>query len=103
MTTPTQPALFVTEAQPKPGQPTTLTVDARAGVRLRCAVRDQRFVLETSLDESLEGEHRARDVWAVVSRLDLSPFFGNILSRGGNAGARATDPLILLALWVYVS
>lgn len=68
---------------------------------MRRAVRDQRFVLETSLDESLPEEHRARDVWAVVSRLDRSAFMAEIGSRGSNAGAPATDPLILLVLWVY--
>lgn len=101
MSSPTQPALFASQSQPKPAPSPTLAVDAAVGVRLRRAVRDQRFVLETSLDESLPREHRARNVWAVVSRLDRSAFMAGIGSRSSNAGAPATDPLILLVLWVY--
>lgn len=96
-----QPGLFPKVEQARIVPQHAGTVDAEHGVRLKRAERHQRFVLETSLDESLPQEHRARDVWAVVSKLDRSLFTTDIGSRGGNAGAPAIDPLILLVLWVY--
>jgi transposase len=55
--------------------------------------------LESQIDE----DHRARTVWAFVSGLDLSEFYARIRSRGDTAGRPATDPKILLALWLYAT
>lgn len=55
------------------------------------------------LDSTLGPEHRARVIWKVVERLDLSAFYAEIQSRGENAGRPATDPKILLALWLYAT
>jgi transposase len=42
-------------------------------------------------------------VWTVVERLDLAAFYDQIKSRGENAGRPATDPKILLVLWLYAT
>lgn len=55
------------------------------------------------LDGTIAADHRARVIWTVVERLDLSAFYDEIRSRGGNAGRPATDPKILLALWLYAT
>lgn len=55
------------------------------------------------LDATLREDHPARIMWAVVERLDLSAFYLEIRSRGENAGRPATDPKILLTLWLYAT
>jgi transposase len=55
------------------------------------------------LDSQLSEDHRARAVWAFVSGLDLSAFYARIKARGAAAGRPATDPKILLALWLYAT
>lgn len=56
-----------------------------------------------SLDELLPLDHPARLVWAVVERFDLSPLLERIVAREGVGGHPATDPAILLALWLYAT
>lgn len=55
------------------------------------------------LDESLAADHRARVIWKVVERLDLAAFYAEIQARGDQPGRPATDPKILLALWLYAT
>jgi transposase len=55
------------------------------------------------LDSQLSADHRARAVWTFVSGLDLSEFYARINARGEVAGRPATDPKILLALWLYAT
>lgn len=72
-------------------------------VRLRVAEREQVKMVVSSLDDLLPEQHRARLVWEVVSSLDLSAFHASILAREGVCGRDATDPKILVALWLYAS
>lgn len=55
------------------------------------------------LDSQLSEDHLARAVWSFVSGLDLSEFYARIKARGEVAGRPATDPKILLALWLYAT
>jgi transposase len=58
---------------------------------------------EASLDELLCADHEARVVWEAVCALDLSPWLLEIRAVEGHVGRRATDPRILLALWIYAT
>ncbi len=52
--------------------------------------------------ERLIGEdHRARAIWTLVGRLDLSRFYENIESSVEEGGRPAIDPQLLVSLWVY--
>src|ERR1700736_6807599 len=52
--------------------------------------------------ERLIGEdHRARAIWALVGRLDLSRFYEAIESSTEEGGRPAFDPQLLISLWVY--
>lgn len=52
--------------------------------------------------ERLIGEdHRARAIWALVGRLDLSAFYRAIDSNAEEGGRPAFDPQLLISLWVY--
>jgi transposase len=53
------------------------------------------------LEDLLEPDHQARVVWAVVCSLDLSAFTDKIEARGESPGRAATDPALLVALWLY--
>jgi transposase len=67
------------------------------------ARRDQLEMQPVDLDALLPAEHRARGVWRLVERLDLSRFYDPIKARGSTAGRARTDPKVLLALWLYAT
>lgn len=69
--------------------------------RLLRAQRDQVELRPYDLDALLAPEHPARSVWAFVQALDLAPLYAAIKSVRGGAGAPATDPAILVALWLW--
>lgn len=71
--------------------------------RLRVPQRDQVEMHWRSLDELLEPDHQARVVWAGVCGLDLSRWLGEIKAVEGHVGRDATDPRLLLALWIYAT
>src|SRR5687768_2803529 len=71
--------------------------------RVHTAQRDQVEWRTVDLDGVIPPDHRARVIWRVVERLDLSAFYAEIRSRGDQAGRPATDPMILLALWLYAT
>jgi transposase len=73
------------------------------GARVKQADRQQLRWDMVDLDSQLSEDHRARAVWAFVSGLDLSEFYARIKARGEVAGRPATDPKILLALWLYAT
>jgi transposase len=56
-----------------------------------------------SLDELLEADHRSRLVWAAVAGLRLDDWLAEIKAVEGNVGRDATDPRLLVALWVYAT
>ncbi len=71
--------------------------------RLRRAVRDQVVYRALALDALLPPDHAARIIWAYVEGLDLAATYGAIGSVHGGSGRAATDPRILLALWLYAT
>jgi transposase len=71
--------------------------------RLRRPDRTQMSWEPWCLDERLPGDHAARTVWSVVERLDLSAFYAAIEARGEAPGRPATDPRLLVSLWLYAA
>lgn len=53
------------------------------------------------LESTLADDHVARSIWAFVERMDLSRFYAGIKTDESTVGRPATDPKILLALWLY--
>jgi transposase len=93
MELPEMPA--VVEGQ-RPAPPPTRPEQAR----VRRAVRNQVEWEPRSLDEQLAEDHPARAIWGLLERLDLSEFYAKILSRVDRPGRPASDPMVLLALWM---
>jgi transposase len=71
--------------------------------RLVEANRQQTRLVPMDLEGLLPADHQARAVWSFVSRLNLIEFHERIQSREGSAGRPATDPQILLALWILAT
>src|SRR3954452_9377591 len=72
-------------------------------VRLRKPDRNQYSFQPQCLDALLPPQHQARVIWAVVQTLDLSDFYAVIRAREGCVGRDATDPRLLVALWLYAT
>lgn len=71
--------------------------------RVRKAERHQLEFRSYNLDSLLADDHRARMMWAAVEQLDLSQFYDEIVARGSRPGRAATDPKVLLTLWLYAT
>jgi len=52
-------------------------------------------------DQLIPQEHQARVIWRVVETLDVAAFHEPIRAREGVCGRNATDPRLLIALWLY--
>jgi transposase len=91
---------------PSPGEVAAGVPEGSAPVgkpRLRIPHRDQIEMHWASLDQLLEPDHQARVVWTAVCGLDLSAWLGEIKAVEGHAGRDATDPRLLVALWVFAT
>ncbi len=73
------------------------------GVRVIGPDRAQLCWDMVDLDSQLPEDHRARLVWAFVEGLDLSEFYDRIKARDAVAGRPATDPRVVLAVWLYAT
>jgi len=71
--------------------------------RLRVPQRDQIEMRWASLDQLLPPDHEVRVVWEAVRQLDLSLWLGEIKAVEGSVGRDATDPRLLVGLWVYAT
>jgi transposase len=77
------------------------TTEPKGAVRLRRPERKQVAIVMQCPDDLVPENHRVRLVAAVVERLDLSRFSEPIKARQGSAGRDATDPALLVSLWLY--
>jgi transposase len=71
--------------------------------RLRQPQRLQVEMHCVALDDLLEPTHPARAVWEAVCALNLHAWLKDIQAVDGQPGRDATDPRILVALWVYAT
>jgi transposase len=96
--------LFDPDELPHPPSPTQAAQSMSAGKpRLRCPVRDQIQMHRASLDDMLGPDHMARVVWEAVCSVDLKSWLGEIKAVKGHVGRDATDPRLLVALWVFAT
>jgi transposase len=73
------------------------------GVRVISADRAQLRWEMVDLDSQLPDDHRARVVWAFVQGMDLAELYDRIKARDDVAGRPATDPQVVLAVWLYAT
>ena len=87
------------EAKPgKASEPTRPEV-----ARLYRPVRNQLELVPRDLESVVADDHVARAIWAFLERLDLSGFYASIKAVLAHPGHPATDPKVLLALWLLAT
>jgi len=77
-------------------------MDEQRKPRLRKADRGQRLKA-VRLEELVSHDHPVRLIWDYVQTLDLQPLEKCIRAVEGVPGRNATDPRILLAIWLWAS
>lgn len=75
----------------------------RSQARVKRAERRQLEMVPTTLDEQLADDHPARAIWAYLERVDLDDFYTSIEALEGEAGRPASDPQVVLAVWLLAT
>jgi len=70
--------------------------------RLRSPNRTEQLPPWT-LDQALADDHPVRTIWAYVASVNLDRFLNRIRAVEGQPGRNATDPRLLLALWMFAT
>jgi transposase len=94
---------FLPGELPEPTPEQAAKTPGRGTPRLRVPHRGQVEYSWSSLDERLDPDSPARAVWALVCRLDLDAWLADIKAIEGHVGRDATDPRLLVALWVFAT
>ena len=93
----TEPTLFeLPPAEERAPAPPTRREEARV---LKPNRRQLQW-LPRDLDAALAEDHPARAIWGVLDQMDLSSFYGAIKATLDRPGHPATDPQVLLAVWL---
>ena len=71
--------------------------------RIARAVRDQVELVPQSLEERVAVDHPARAIWALLERLELGAFYATIRAAVDGPGRPASDPRVLLGLWMLAT
>ncbi len=71
--------------------------------RLRKPVRNQVEMILRDLDSMVAEDHPVRAIWDFLQRMELSDFYSSIRAVVDSPGRPASDPQVLLALWVYAT
>src|SRR5579872_2535377 len=95
-----QPLLLELPEKPESAEGSKTETEAKRPVRLRQPQRQQFALMVQCFDDLVGADHPVRMVAAVVEQLDVQEFHAPIQAREGVAGRDATDPRLLIALWL---
>jgi transposase len=70
-------------------------------VRVKRIDRAQLVFRPVDVERLVGPDHPARAIWELVAQRDLTPFYEEIDAVEGVAGRPATDPRVLISLWIY--
>ncbi len=79
------------------------TKQAKGKARVKRPDRQQGILRPQVIDKLIPPDHRARAIVSFVDEMDLSDFYAPIKSRGDEPGRPATDPAMLIALWLFAT
>ena len=71
--------------------------------RVKRPDRRQSILRPQVIDQLIPPDHRARAIVKFVEQMDLAAFYAPIKSRGDEPGRPATDPAMLIALWMFAT
>jgi transposase len=69
--------------------------------RLKRINRQQMVLRPVEVEKLVPEDHEVRAIWEFVGRLDLGGYYEEIEAVEGEAGRSATDPQLLISLWLY--
>lgn len=75
--------------------------EAPGQAKLRTVNRDQTMLAHICVDELIGADHKARAIWELTGRVDLSRFQEPLKTRVNQVGRAAWDPRLLVSVWVY--
>jgi transposase len=76
--------------------------EPEAPARKYIAINRQQMVMRSvDVEVLISADHKARGIWELVGKLDLSRFEQRVQSCEGKAGRCAWPPCLLVAVWVY--
>ncbi len=84
-------------------EPVTRLPTQPSQARVLRPIRNQAEMMVRDLDSLVTAEHPVRAIWAFLEGLDLSDFYAPIKAVLDQPGRPASDPQVLLALWVYAT
>lgn len=87
---------------PEDASPTAPATDPKEA-RVNRPIRNQMEMVMRDLDSVIPEDHPAKAIWRFLARLDLSALYSSIKAVTDGPGRPATDPQVLLALWVYAT
>ena len=70
-------------------------------VRLKRINREQMVLRPMDVERLVPEDHEVRAIWEFIGRMDLSGYYEEIEVVEGEAGRSATDPQLLISLWIY--
>src|SRR2546425_950275 len=98
-----QPNLLEIPDQGEPSQPlVTVALPQEAPERKWKVInRDQQVWMTVDVEAMIAADHKARAIWELAGRLDLSRFAEPVKTVRGEAGRAAWEPQLMVSLWVY--
>jgi transposase len=73
----------------------------RGPVKLVQIDRRQKTMAIIDVEELIPRDHKARAIWHLAGKLDLSRFAETLRGEEGGVGRPAWDPRLLVSIWVY--
>jgi len=86
---------------PQYNEDTVSPQTGKAKPRVNSPIRNQIEFTHTCLDDLISEDHQVRNIWNYVDQMDLSVISNKIQSTLDSPGRPATDPKIMLTLWIY--
>jgi len=97
---PHQPPLL--ELPPQPAAPASVQTESeRSAKKFTFIDRRQMVLRNVDVEQLISADHKARGMWELVGKLDLSAFEQRVRSSEGKVGRAAWPPRLLIAVWVY--
>ena len=98
-----QPNLLEIPDQGEPAKPlvTVSLAEEAPALKFKLINRDQQVWTTVDVETMIAADHKARAIWELAGRLDLSGFAERVKTVRGEAGRAAWEPRLMVSLWVY--
>jgi transposase len=84
-----------------PEQPRPKAKPQHGELKLKYVNRQQTMLAHICIEDLIPADHKARAIWALAERVDLTRFTEGLRTTIGCAGRPGWDAQLLVSLWVY--